>query len=323
MSATAEAVPAASAQRGDMATSEAQGPFRVWLEGQNQFSSSRITRMRHNYHEHPLMQMSSLASLAHRLMPTGQCRFMKPGTTQASDFFHTPETHDGRSLDEVFSRIEEPGAWIALYNVETDPQYKRFLDEVQASVGPYVKDQPNIFNVGGFIFISAPPSVTPFHIDRENNFWLQVRGRKTMNVWDHTDREVVPAKDIEEFILYGSLERVRLQESFRARSHQIETRPGDCIYFPSTSPHMTSSNTDWVTPGDGVSVSIGTVFYSDVTRRHARVHQVNQVMRRLGFKPRAPGESDALDAFKAPFGHLLGAARYRWRNIKKPPPGCY
>ena len=297
---------------------------RVWMEGSAPFSSSKVTRMRHDFHQHPLMQLGALSELAHRLMPTKQCRFMAPGATQASDFFHTEKTHDGRSLDEVFRRIEEPGAWIALYNVETDPAYKAFLDEVQAAVAPFVgQEQPGIFNVGGFIFISAPPSVTPFHIDRENNFWLQVQGRKTMNVWDHTDRSIVPAKDVEEFILYGSLERVRLQDSFRARSHEIETQPGDAIYFPSTSPHMTRSDTSWVKPGDGVSVSIGTVFYSDVTRRHARVHQVNQVLRRLGLSPRAPGESEALDALKAPFGHLLGAARYRWRGIKKIPPGCY
>ena len=30
----------------------------------------------------------------------------------------------------------------------------------------------------GFIFISSPGSVTPFHIDPENNFLLQIRGSK-------------------------------------------------------------------------------------------------------------------------------------------------
>ncbi|HJV95397.1 MAG TPA: cupin domain-containing protein, partial [Albitalea sp.] len=281
---------------------------RVWVDDGAAFSTSKVSTLRHNFHEHPLMQLPELARLAHRLMPSGQCRFIVPGTTQASEFLHHPETPDGRGIDEVFRRIEEPGAWIALYNVETDPQYRAFLADVQDAVKPLMKgEQPGIFNVGGFIFISAPPSVTPFHIDRENNFWLQMRGRKTMNVWDHTDREVVAAKEVEEFVLYGSLERVRLKDEFKPRSHEFNVGAGDGIYFPSTSPHMTRCDTDWVKPGDGVSVSIGTVFYSDVTRQHARVHQVNQVLRRLGMSPRAPGESAALDAFKAPFGHLLGA----------------
>ena len=144
-----------------------------------------------------------------------------------------------------------------------------------------------------------------------------------MNVWDHTDRAVVAAKDVEEFVLFGSLERVRLKEEFRNRSHEFDVGPGDGIYFPSTSPHMTRCDPDWAKPGDGVSVSIGTVFYSDVTRRHARGHQFNEVLRRIGLSPRAPGESGALDALKAPVGHLLGAARYRRRGGASAPPGSY
>jgi len=315
-------MPAAPSTARDTAAAEAR--YRVWVDDRARFSTARISTIHHNFHEHPLMQLSELAKLAHRLMPSGQCRFITPGMTQASEFMHAPKSADGRGIDEVFERIQEPGAWVALYNVEKDPQYRVFLDQVQEAVRPLVQqEQPGIFNVGGFIFISAPPSVTPFHMDRENNFWLQVRGRKTMNVWDHRDREVAAAKDVEEFVLYGSLERIRLRDGFQARSHELHTGPGDGIYFPSTSPHMTRSDTDWVSPGDGVSVSIGTVFYSDVTRRHARVHQFNQVLRRLGVTPRPPGESAMLDALKAPIGRVLGMARYKWRGISSPPPGCY
>jgi hypothetical protein len=322
--ATVEAALGVSALPGNVREAAEARRFRVWVDDRAGFSTAKVSTIHHNFHEHPLMDLSELAKLAHRLMPTGQCRFVTPGMTQASEFMHAPKSVDGRGIDEVFSRIQESGAWVALYNVETDPQYRTFLDQVQAAVQPFVQEeQPGIFNVGGFIFISAPPSVTPFHIDRENNFWLQIRGRKTMNVWDHTDREVTAAKDVEEFVLYGSLERIRLKDSFRARSHEFHTAPGDGIYFPSTSPHMTRSDTDWVRPGDGISVSIGTVFYSDVTRRHARVYQVNQVLRRLGLAPRPPGQSAVLDALKAPLGHLLGKARYRWRKIDSPPPGCY
>jgi len=173
----------------------------------------------------------------------------------------------GRPLDEVFRRIEEPGSWVALYNVETHPAYKTFLAEVTESFRPLVEhEQTGICNVGGFIFISAPPSVTPFHIDRENNFWLQIRGRKTLNVWDHTDRHVVAAADVDQFIVYGGLENVRLEDGFVERSHQFDVGPGDGVYFPCTSPHMTRTDPSWTRRGDGVSVSIGVVFYTDQTR---------------------------------------------------------
>lgn len=299
-------------------------PHRVWVDEPASFATDRVCRIHHSFHQHPLMQLPELAQLAQRLFPSGKCRFVAPGITPASEFRHVRAPHDGSGIEEVFRRIEEPGAWVALYNVEADPAYRAFLSEVQAAVRPLVAhEQPGIFNVGGFIFISAPPSVTPFHMDRENNFWLQVRGRKTIHVWDHTDRHIAPARDVEDFVLYGSLERIRLQDGFMPRSHEICAGPGDGVYFPATSPHMTRSDTEGACPGEGVSISIGTVFYSDVTRRHARVHQLNQLLRRLGASPRPPGLSPVIDSLKAPLGHLIGAARHRLRGNRTPPPGSY
>lgn len=263
------------------------------------------------------MRLPELARLAKDLSATKQCRFITPDTQQASAFAHNAAAHDGRTIDEVFRRIEEPGSWVALYNVETDPVYRTFLAEVTACVRPLVDaQQPGMCNVGGFIFISAPPSVTPSHMDRENNFWLQVKGRKTMNVWDPTDRHVVGADTADEFILYGSLDKVRLKDGFRERSHEFDVGPGDGVYFPSTSPHMTRSDPGWVRAGDGVSISIGVVFYTDVTRRSANVHAWNHLLRRLGFSPREPGRSIGLDRLKYPFGRALIWFKKTFRDYK-------
>ena len=199
------------------------------------------------------MQLPELATLAKSLYETEQCRFIKPGTTQASGFGHAARSFDGRDIDEVFRRIEEPGSWVALYNVQTDDRYRVFLDEVISSVMSLAApEQPGISDIGGFIFISAPPSVTPFHIDRENNFWLQIAGRKRLNVWDHTDRDVVSAAAVEQFVLTGSLADVKLIPGMEARSLEFDTAAGDVGYFPSTSPHMTRRDTYWVSAGDGV-----------------------------------------------------------------------
>ncbi|HEY9063392.1 MAG TPA: cupin [Burkholderiaceae bacterium] len=298
-----------------------QQPFRVWVDDPAAFSTRRIERLHHNFHEHPLMQMPELAKLARELAPTRQTRFIKPGTTQRSEFSHDGSSPDGRTIDEVFARIEEPGSWVALYNVETVPRYAEFLAQVIGTVQPYIeRDQGRAFMMTGFIFISAPPSVTPFHIDRENNFWLQIHGRKVMNVWHHTDREVVAGKDVEDFIIFRALERVRLAPGHEARSEEFDVRAGDGVYFPATSPHMTRTDASWTQPDERVSVSIGVTFYTDLTRKHAHVHQVNEVLRRLGANPATPGESDFVDTLKAPLGRLIGNARYRKRK-SEPPPG--
>jgi len=290
------------------------------------FSTYRVTPIRHDFDKHPLMALPKLAELAKRLTATKQCRFIVPGSRQDSKFDHTPESPDGRTVDEVFRRIDEPGSWVALYNVETDPEYAGFLREVTDAARPYIDaQQPGMYSVGGFIFISAPPSVTPFHIDRENNLWLQVAGRKIINVWDNTDRHVVPGELVDHFIVSGALDEVKLRDGFRERSHEFDVGPGDGVYFPSTSPHMTRTTSDWVKSGDGISISIGVVFYTPHTHREANIHACNVWLRRLGIKPHGPGRGPFIDTLKYYGGRVHVAVRRSLRgyNPKKglePPP---
>ncbi|KAB8174831.1 cupin [Lysobacter maris] len=293
------------------------GGHRIDIDDPAGFSTRRLCPIRHGYHQHPMMQTQRLAELARSLMKTRQCRFILPGTTDASKFDHRSRPQDGRGIDEVFERIEEPGSWLALYNVQTDPRYRALIWDILGSAGAVLRGSERPGEARGFIFISAPPSVTPFHIDRENNFWLQIRGRKTLNVWDHTDRVTVAARDVEDFIVTRSLENVRLTDALRPRAHVLECGPGDGAYFPSTSPHMTRSEPAWVTPGDGVSISFGVVFYTPLTRRHAYAHAANRMLRRVGIEARMPGECDWLDRAKQPLG-MIGMATRRLRGLPVP-----
>lgn len=99
--------------------------FRVWVDQPQAFSTERVEAIHHNFHEHPLMQLPELAKLAKDLVATKQCRFITPDTQQASAFAHNADAHDGRAIEDVFRRIEEPGSWVALYNVETPPGVPR------------------------------------------------------------------------------------------------------------------------------------------------------------------------------------------------------
>jgi hypothetical protein len=302
------------------ASQHERAAYGIRIADETTFTTKKICGFRHNFHEHPLMQIESLAKLAESLAPNGQCRFITPGFTQATPFDHKGESPDGRSVSEIFRTIEEPGSWVALYDVQTDPAYREFLHEVMASVNDIVSREEKFYDVRGFAFISAPPSVTPFHIDRENNFWLNIKGRKVMSVWDHTDHSIVKAEDVEDFIVFKSLERVRLKEEMRQRSIDFDFGPGDGVYFPATTPHMTKSDTGWVKPGDGVAISIGIVFYSNVTRRNAYIYAAHRLLRRLGIEPREPGTSKVGDAFKFRLGQLLVAILKRVRHYT-PPPG--
>jgi hypothetical protein len=295
---------------------------KVLPEDVTTFSTHRISGIRHDFHLHPLALVSALAELAHELFPAKLCRFIAPGSAQESVFHHEATSFNGRDIDEVFRRIEEPGSWIALYNVETVPRYRAFLQEIMETVRPVVEaEQSEVIETTGFIFISAPPSVTPYHIDRENNFWLQLKGQKTITVWDRTDPTVLPPLDADEFIVYRSLERVRLTDELASLGREFERGPGQGVYFPSTTPHMTQTSTDWVKPGNGISISLGVAFYTRLTRRHAQVHQVNLILRRAGMNPKPPGQWAWLDIAKACLGRLIIAVQMRRRGYV-PPPGA-
>lgn len=291
---------------------------RIWPEDEASFSMDKTCAIKHDFHQHPLMQLDELEKLANKLMPIGGCRFIKPGTTIKSGFQHDGTPPDGRELSEVFRRLEEPGSWIALYNVERDPAYAGFVQEALGTVKHLIERQePGMFSPQAFIFISAPPSVTPFHIDRENNFWLQIRGHKTMSVWNADNRHVVSGPDVESFIVTNSLEKVKLNDAYRPFALERDFAPGDGVYFPSTAPHATTTDASWVKPGDGISISIGIVFYTSVTRRRANIHSANRVLRKLGMNPKFPGASP-FDGLKYALGRAVVTAKKRLRGIDPP-----
>ena len=304
---------------GNIAVVQQADAFRIEVVDAARFSLDKLGAIKHNYHLHPLMQMERLEQLAKTLVATDQCRFIARNTTVSSIFHHQKDNPDGRSIEELFRQIEEPGAWVALYDIQTDPTYKRFVCDVMDSASDIVAKREQVFDVRGFIFISAPPSVTPLHIDRENNFWLQIHGRKTLNVWDRNDEKVLPAKAVEEFIEWGG-GAMQFKDEMLPRSSEFNCGPGDGVYFPSTTPHMTRSNQTWVQPGNGVAVSIGIVFYTNVTRRDAYVLAVNRLLRRfLHIQPRPPRQSAFIDSLKYPVGRLVMAFRRRFRGFVPPP----
>jgi hypothetical protein len=124
---------------------------------------------------------------------------------------------------------------------------------------------------------------------------------------------------VDNFIVYGSLSSVRLAPGFVERSQAYDVGPGDGVFFPSTSPHMTRTDSAWARPGDGVSISIGVNFYTTAIRRKAYAHAFNLALRKLGVAPRHPGESAFVDALKQPPGHALIWALKTFRGYKPKP----
>jgi hypothetical protein len=136
----------------------------------------------------------------------------------------------------------------------------------------------------GWIFVTSPRAVTPFHMDKEHNFIVQIQGKKRVYVWDPFDQDVISERAQELFHSYHSRELVRFKEEFRERAFVFDMEPGMGAYMPSTAPHMVEN-------GDGPSITASFTFYTAATRRRHLLYRGKNHLRRLGVEPAPVGQS--------------------------------
>jgi hypothetical protein len=265
----------------------------------NPFEPWKITAVTHRLCGHPLLHIDALVELGQRLEARKLVRTHSDEAGAGSPFGDAPVLHPNRrSAAETLSGIADAHAWMSLLNVQSDPVYRRLVDEVLDAIKPMVdRHDPGMCFRGGWIFVSSPGAVTPFHIDHEHNFILQIAGRKRLYVWDPFDREVVSEQAQELFHDQNSREKIVWDEAFRSRARIFDLEPGQGGYMPSTAPHMVEN-------GSAPSITVSFTYYTDSTRRRELLYRGNAKLRRMGLDPRPVGASALVDRGKAV---LLGA----------------
>jgi len=145
--------------------------------------------------------------------------------------------------------------------------------------------------------------VTPFHLDPEHNFLLQIRGTKTVSMWDREDRFVLPDSELEKFYAAFEHRNLPFRDVFQTTAWKVPLLPGQGLHFPVAVPH-------WVQNGPEVSVSFSITFRSESSQARELVYRANAKLRKLGLSPRPPGQSILLDSTKrAAFAALLELKR--------------
>lgn len=260
-----------------------EGPFDAW----------KIAAVEHRLRTHPLLQLEALVELGRRLEARRLVRTHSDQAQAGSSFADAPRLHPNRrSAGETLAGIARAKAWMSLLNVQTDPLYRPLVDEVLDAVRPWVEPHdPGMCFRAGWIFVSSPGAVTPFHIDHEHNVILQIAGRKRLYTWDPFDRAVVSERAQELFHDQHSRALIAWDESFRARARVFELEPGMGGYMPSTSPHMVEN-------GDAPSITVSFTYYTDATRRRELLYRGNARLRRLGMTPHPVGQSPSRDRVK-------------------------
>jgi hypothetical protein len=255
------------------------------------FHPWRIQPVRHRLSDHPLLQTDALLALSARLEAAGRIRTHANDATAGTPFNDAPQMHPNlRTAVETLNSLREARAWMSLLNVQTDPIYRQLVGSVLDSVQPLVEPRdPGMCHRAGWIFVSSPRTVTPFHFDKEHNFILQIRGHKRVYVWDHRDTTVASELARDRFHQHHDRDQLQWHEEFRGRARVFDLRPGQGAYMPSTSPHMVEN-------GGEPSITISFTYYTNATRRDAMLHKSHAVLRDLGVTPPAVGQWPTLDA---------------------------
>lgn len=245
--------------------------------------------LRHNIQHSALFSLPRLIELAKRL-PAQSIEYNAGELPVSLDPKMTPRT--GLSVLETIQRIEEYRSWMVLKHVEQDPEYRELLNSCLEEVAQYSQVlEPGMHDREGFIFISSPYSVTPYHIDSEQNFLLQIYGKKMLHVFYRFDRSILSEEEIEK-LMSGAHRNLVFREKYREKTLGFEITPGTGIHIPITSPH-------WVQNGDEVSISFSITFQTAVTERNYYAYKMNAWLRRQGFTPAPVGQSVLQDSVKS------------------------
>lgn len=262
------------------------------------FASSFPARpfvVKHSLSSHPLFDVPRLLELS-RSLPSANVEHSAGTVGVDQDPASIPAT--GLTVEETILRIRDCRAWLVVKNVEQDPEYKELLDRCLDEIGLH-SPLATTLRREAFVFLSSPGSVTPYHMDPEHNFLLQVRGRKTVHLFDPSDPELV--SELQKESLFSGANR---NLGFRPEMHKAWTctmGPGEGVHFPVIAPH-------WIQNGDDVSISFSITFRSRISERIARLHALNARLRRAGLSPGRVGARPAIDAVKDSGYRLLRKA---------------
>jgi hypothetical protein len=278
----------------------------------SRFQPMQIMPVTHTLMGHPLLQLDSLIELAKRLERTGSVRAHNGAAAPDTSFATAPESHPIKeSVQETIRRIESSNAWMALHNIQNDPTYRKLVDEVLDYVRPAVEPKdPGMCHRAGWIFVTSPNAVTPYHLDHEHNFILQVLGEKTIHVFDPLDRSITSNRALELFHMQHSRELVVYRDELAPKAHVFEAKPGMGAYMPSTAPH-------WVKNGNNVSITVSFTYYTRRTLAQKAAFRANATLRSLGLSPEDVGQSKLGDWVKA---RLQQTRQGALQTLRRKPP---
>jgi len=192
------------------------------------------------------------------------------------------------SLVEAFRHSDLSRMRMKLSFIHTQPRYDKVLETMTQELSELTHvDLTKEYRAPmETLFLTSPNEFTPYHIDSEDSFLLQIQGSKTIYIFDGSDKEILKDLDIEK---YWAKNEIAFREEIRSRAMRFDMEPGTGVHIPMHFPHMVESG-----PTSSMSLSIG---YESITFDRD-LFRVNHQLRKLGINPTPPGKSKVIDNTK-------------------------
>lgn len=253
-------------------------------------------KLAHHLGDHPLMQLDALARMAEGL-PHHSVEYNRADLPLGLNGEKAPA--NGISVAETIRNIATTGSWAALKNIEQIPAYHDLLNTLLKELRPTIEARTGaMLKPQGFVFITSPGGVTPYHFDPEHNILLQLAGRKVMTMFPAGDARYAPDETHESYHSGGPRD-VLWSDDFLSGGREWALVPGEALYVPVMAPHFVKN-------GQTSSISLSITWRSEWSFAEADARAFNNLLRKAGIVPRAPGRWPASNRVKS-----LGWRLYR------------
>ena len=150
-------------------------------------------RLDHHLPAHELLTLEAIAKLGEAL-PASSVEYNPGDLPLGIDAADVPD--NGLTIGETIRTIDVCRSWAVLKNIEQMPAYAALLMQLLAELKPAIETKTGrLLRPQGFIFVSSPHSMTPYHFDPEHNILLQLRGTKTMTQFPAGDARFAPPSE--------------------------------------------------------------------------------------------------------------------------------
>jgi mannose-6-phosphate isomerase-like protein (cupin superfamily) len=267
---------------------------------------------KHELSGHPLFELGSLVELTRRMPDHGE-HYWSNGPVAVNNTW-SDGTTGRQSLQDTITNIEHNNSIVILKHTEQDEVFAPVLQNVLATMidlsGAPMRDDVIVGEV--LILVSSPGRITPYHMDAETNFLLQITGDKWFHIFSHTDRTLVTEQEREDFFAVSRNCAV-YREDRQNECNKYDLHAGYGVHVPPCSPH-------WVRNRDNISVALSVNYELRSMDRLEKLYKFNHRLRRLGLNPAPPAMSGWRDRMKLAASNGVAALKSLGRGRPAPPP---